>query len=168
MITPSDMFGIACLVVATGGVAYFITAGPPMQERPRPQIVQVPPAVERKFGAQPAKLAGTYYAGAGRGSICLTLKPNGTYAAEWHGCMTYGEASGTWRIAGSTIMLSPLKEWGMLKEYLETLDIVDLGDQIVLVRPEWRIGFEESVRAHPRFVGDCFQRQDKFGRQKSS
>jgi hypothetical protein len=164
MITPSDMFGIACLVVATGGVAYFVTAGPPVQERP--QIVRVPPAVERKFGAEPANLVGTYYAG---GGICLTLKPDGTYAAERHGCVgIYGEASGKWRIAGSTLFLSPLKEVDMLKDYLRTLDIVELGDQIVLVRPEWRIGFEETVRENPRFVGGCFQRLDKFGRQKSS
>jgi len=41
-------------------------------------------------------VAGDYYRGDGTGyNIYLTLKENGKYTAEWHGCLgKYGEASG--------------------------------------------------------------------------
>src|SRR5437899_888604 len=57
-------------------------------------------------------VVGSYYRGDGTGyNIYLTLKENGKYTAEWHGCLgKYGEASGQWTLSDKRIAFKPAKE----------------------------------------------------------
>src|SRR6185369_642253 len=71
-------------------------------------------------------VAGTYYSGDGLGyNVTLTLKDDGTYSGEWHGCLgKYGDASGNWELSGKSIALTPKKETDMMKGHLKTLDVL--------------------------------------------
>src|SRR5438876_7837296 len=79
-------------------------------------------------GAQPnAKaVAGSYYCGDGLGyNVTLTLKDDGTYAGEWHGCLgKYGDASGSWKLSDKRLVLTPKKETDMMKGHLKALDVL--------------------------------------------
>src|SRR5262245_49099409 len=70
-------------------------------------------------------VAGSYYCGDGLGyNVTLKLKENGSYSAEWHGCLgKYGDASGSWRLSDKRIVFTPKKETDMMKDHLKTLDV---------------------------------------------
>ena len=86
------------------------------------------------------ELAGSYYRGDGKGyNIYLDLMPDGTYKAEWQGCLgLYGTARGVWKHENKKIVFSPTEEKDMMKGHLRELNIVrgywrpvlvpDLGD----------------------------------------
>jgi hypothetical protein len=80
-------------------------------------------------------IVGSFYRGDGTGyNIYLTLKENGKYTAEWHGCLgKYGEASGKWKLAGQRISFSPSKEDGMMKDHLRSLDTCKFKGQWIFI-----------------------------------
>lgn len=107
-------------------------------------------------------ISGSYYRGDGKGyNIYLTLKPNGSYAAEWHGCLgKYGDASGTWRLDGSRIAFSPSSETDMMKGHLQALDVQRFeGDWIFLPTSERDREFYDKWGVS-RY--SCFQKKDKI------
>ncbi len=118
------------LVVASAAGFY---GGGSSSVEPAPPRVPVP-------AADAAKFAETYYnVGVVSKNIQLTLKPDGSYLATWHGCLgVYGEASGNWRLSERTIVLSPFRETGVLEGFLRTLEILDEGKEPAFVRPEDR------------------------------
>ena len=79
-------------------------------------------------------LAGSYYRGDHTGyNIYLDLLPDGTYRAEWQGCLgSYGAARGAWKSAGGKIIFYPSEEKGKMKGHLRELNIV---------RNYWRTAF---------------------------
>jgi hypothetical protein len=144
-----------------GSVAYYaaVRSPSPVSTPPKPQPPHVPVP-----DADAAKFAGTYYHGDGLGmSLHLTLKPDGSYAATWHGCLgLYGEATGNWRVSAKTLILSPFEEKENMVGYLRTLDIVDDGKRVVFVQPEDRAHFKE-YGVHQYW---CFQRTDQMPKRK--
>ena len=80
-------------------------------------------------------VAGNYYRGDGTGyNIYLTLKADGKYTAEWHGCLgKYGEASGLWTLKDKKIAFKPSNEQGMIKGHLKTLDILQFRGKWIFV-----------------------------------
>jgi hypothetical protein len=80
--------------------------------------------VERPADAK--AVAGRYYRGDGMGyNVYLTLGPEGTYTAEWHGCLgTYGDAAGNWELADTQIVFTPSKETDMMRDHLRCLDVL--------------------------------------------
>ena len=103
-------------------------------------------------------VAGTYYRGDGLGyNVSLTLKENGKYNAEWHGCLgKYGEASGKWTVAGNRITFTPAKEEGMMKGYLQSLDVLRFKGDSILVPTDSRDREFYNGSGVSRF--SCFQK----------
>ena len=102
-------------------------------------------------------VSGSYYRGDGTGyNIYLTLKPNGSYAAEWQGCLgKYGEASGKWNLNEKRITFHPSKEEGNLKGHLKSLDVQKFNGDWVLLPTD----FNEK-RGVSR--ASCYQKLDKI------
>jgi hypothetical protein len=145
---------IASVIAVFGGggaVSYYAAVGLPFEKQP--PKVPVP-------AAHSAKFAGTYYNGDGLGvNINLKLAPDGSYTADWHGCLgLYGEASGNWRVAGKTLILSPVKETDMMKRFTKTLDVVERDGRVVFVEPDFR----DLFKKYGIHRGSCFQRTDQL------
>ena len=111
-------------------------------------------------------MPGTYYKGDGLGeNISLELKDDGTYSAQWHGCLgNYGSASGTWRLSGNDVELSPNSETEMLVGYLRTLSLYRSWPNYMLARSQELgtgndaavLAFERTFpAAHSRSVGSA-------------
>lgn len=85
-------------------------------------------------------VSGSYYRGDGLGyNVSLTLKENGDYAAEWHGCLgKYGVGSGTWQLTDKRISFAPTKEEGMMEGHLQSLDVMKFKGDWILVPTEKR------------------------------
>ena len=109
-------------------------------------------------GAALEPFVGSYYRGDGLGyNILLDLSHDGSYGAEWHGCLgLYGTARGSWSVSGEQILLSPSKEKDMLEGHLRQLDVVKHGDQWILVQSDDR----EFYDAHGLSAYSCFQNRD--------
>jgi hypothetical protein len=87
-------------------------------------------------GISASKVPGTYYKGDGLGeNISLELREDGTYSAQWHGCLgSYGSASGTWRLSGNDVELTPVAETDILVGYLRTLSLYRSWPNYMLAR----------------------------------
>lgn len=106
-------------------------------------------------------ISGSYYRGDGTGyNIHLTLKSEGSYTAEWHGCLgKYGDARGTWRLNGSRIMFSPSSETDMMQGHLRTLDVMRFeGDWVFLPTSKEDREFYEKWGVSSY---SCFQKKDR-------
>ncbi|MBN9693599.1 MAG: hypothetical protein J0M24_25415 [Verrucomicrobia bacterium] len=104
-------------------------------------------------------VAGSYYCGDGLGyNVTLTLKENGTYSAEWHGCLgKYGDASGSWKLSDKQIALIPKTERDMMKGHLKTLDVLEYKGGWVFVRADDRDFYDK----HGVSRYSCFQKRDQ-------
>jgi hypothetical protein len=102
-------------------------------------------------------VAGSYYCGDGLGyNVTLTLKDNGTYSGEWHGCLgKYGDASGSWKLSDKRIILTPKKESGMMKGHLKTLDVLKYKNRWIFVQSLDRDFYDK----HGVSDSSCFQRR---------
>ncbi len=102
---------------------------------------------------------GSYYQGDGLGyNINLTLKVNGEYSAECHGCLgKYGEAAGQWTLKDKQIAFQPSKETGMMKGHLKTLDILRFHKRWIFVPADERDFYDQ--RGISRL--SCFQIKEK-------
>ena len=117
---------------------------------------------EKGTPAAPANakdVAGSYYRGDGTGyNIYLTLKENGKYTAEWHGCLgKYGEASGQWTLADKRVVFKPAKEKDMMKGHLKSLDVLRYKGQWIFVPSDDREFYDKY--GVTRYA--CFQKQEK-------
>lgn len=104
-------------------------------------------------------VAGNYYQGDGLGyNIYLTLKEDGTYSAEWWGCMgKYGEAAGKWMLKDKEIAFKPTKEKDMMKGHLKSLDVLKFKGQWIFISSDDRDFYDKwGVSRY-----SCFQRKDK-------
>jgi hypothetical protein len=104
-------------------------------------------------------VAGSYYRGDGTGyNIYLTLKANGKYTAEWHGCVgKYGEAAGRWVLDDKHIVFKPTKEEGMMKGHLKVLDVLKYKDRWIFVPTDDREFYDKwGVSSY-----SCFQKEDQ-------
>jgi hypothetical protein len=104
-------------------------------------------------------VAGNYYRGDGTGyNIYLTLLKNGTYTAQWRGCLgEYGTASGTWAVTEKRIVLKPVKEKDMMKGHLKVLDVLRYKGQWIFVPSDDRDFYDKyGVSRY-----SCFQKQEK-------
>jgi len=104
-------------------------------------------------------VVGSYYRGDGTGyNICLTLKENGKYTAERHGCLgKYGEASGHWTLSDKRIAFKPAKEKDMMKGHLKSLDVLKFKGQWILVPSDDREFYDKyGVSRY-----SCFQKIEK-------
>ncbi len=105
----------------------------------------------------PKVIGGTYL-----DSTCgmLRLNPNGSYYASESGqCgMQYGDAAGRWSATKTTLTLTSSRENGTIRGRLRTLDIVDLGERLIFLRPIDRALFKQSGIKRV----SCFQREDQF------
>jgi hypothetical protein len=104
-------------------------------------------------------IAGSYYRGDGRGyNIYLTLKEDGKYTAEWHGCLgQYGEASGLWTLNDKRITFKPSREEGMMKGHLKALDVLKYKSAWIFVPADDRAFYDKwGVSRY-----SCFQKEDK-------
>jgi hypothetical protein len=105
----------------------------------------------------PKAIGGTY-----EDSTCgmLRLNPDGSYSASESGqCgVPYGDAAGRWSATKTTLTLTPSTEHGTMRDGLRTLDIVDLGERLILLRPSDRVLFKQSGIKRV----SCFQREDQF------
>jgi hypothetical protein len=104
-------------------------------------------------------VVGSYYSGDGLGyNIALTLKEDGSYSAEWHGCLgKYGDASGTWRLSDKRIVLTPKKETDMMKDHLKNLDVLKYKGGWIFVRADHRDFYDK----HGVSRYSCFQKRDQ-------
>lgn len=91
--------------------------------------VKIPDAVGK------TALSGEYYRGDGLGyNISLSLHPSGTYEAIWTGCLgTYGTARGSWNVEGNRLQLAPSEAEGMMKDHLNSLDVLDSAGELILI-----------------------------------
>jgi hypothetical protein len=107
-------------------------------------------------------VAGNYYRGDGLGyNISLTLKENGKYTAEWHGCLgKYGEASGTWSLTDKRITFTPTKEENLMQGYLRSLDVLKFKGDWIFVPTEK--GDRESYDKSGVSRSSCFQKKEKI------
>jgi len=120
-------------------------------EEPQKGTPEVPP--------NPKAVAGNYYRGDGTGyNIYLTLKENGKYTAEWHGCLgKYGEASGQWTLAGKSITFKASKEKDMMKGHLKSLDVLKFRGQWIFVPSDDRQFYDKyGVSRY-----SCYQKTEK-------
>ncbi len=104
-------------------------------------------------------LAGSYYCGDGTGyNLTLNLKDDGTYTAEWRGCLgKYGEASGAWKLADKRIELTPAEEKEMMKGHLRSLDILKYKGAWIFVNSAKRDFYDQyGVSRY-----SAFQKQEK-------
>ena len=103
-------------------------------------------------------LAGAYYRGDGLGyNIDLDLRADGSYDAEWRGCLgVYGTASGSWSSDGVQVVLSPSNETDMMQGHLRQLDIEQHEGRSILLHSKDR-GFYDRHGASPY---SCFQRTE--------
>ena len=103
-------------------------------------------------------LAGSYYRGDGTGyNINLDLKGDGSYDANWRGCLgVYGTARGKWTVDGEHIVLSPTKETDMMKGHLKTLDMAKHEGRLILLPTDDR----EFYDKHGASRYSCFQRTE--------
>jgi hypothetical protein len=125
--------------------------------RPTRITVPVTPANSPGNVLGPKVIGGTY-----EDSTCgmLRLNPDGSYYASESGqCgMQYGDAAGRWSATRTTLTLTPSRENGTIRGRLRTLDIVDLGDRLIFLRPTDRALFKQSGIKRV----SCFQREDQF------
>jgi len=127
-------------------------------------LIAAPGGAEKEKGTPEAPanakaLAGSYYRGDGTGyNIFLTLKENGKYMAEWHGCLgKYGEASGQWTLVDKRVLLKPAKEKDMMKGHLKSLDVMRYQGQWIFVPSDDREFYDKyGVSRY-----SCFQKQSK-------
>jgi|ERR1043166_2518820 hypothetical protein len=104
-------------------------------------------------------VAGDYYRGDGTSyNIYLTLKANGKYTAEWHGCLgKYGEASGQWTLKDKQIVFKPSKERDMMTGHLKALDVLKFKGAWIFVPTDDRDFYDKwGVSRY-----SCFQKQEK-------
>jgi hypothetical protein len=103
-------------------------------------------------------VAGSYYCGDGLGyNVTLSLKENGEYSAEWHGCVgKYGDALGSWKLTDKRIVLTPKEEKDMMKGHLKTLDVLKYKGSWILVRADNRDFYDK----HGVSSYSCFQKRD--------
>lgn len=75
----------------------------------------------------PPLAAGRYYLGDGLGTnISIQLADDGSYTAEWRGCLgNYGNSSGRWRAAGEKLLFDPAQEDGQMVDVLKNMRIVE-------------------------------------------
>jgi hypothetical protein len=104
-------------------------------------------------------VAGSYYCGDGLGyNVTLTLKADGHYSGEWHGCLgKYGEASGTWKVSDKRIILTPKEEKDMMKGHLKTLDVMKYRGGWIFVRADDRDFYDK----HGVSKFSCFQKKEQ-------
>jgi len=146
----ASVIGVAVFFVV-GAVLYY--AG--LSSRPQKQPPSVPVSA-----ADAAKFAGTYDRGLGAGTRYLALNADCSYAATWgHKQLgLQGEAIGTCRVSGQTLVLSPFRETENMEGYLRTLEVVPEGGGFVLVRPEDRASLKEQGNALYEW---SFRRKDR-------
>ena len=104
-------------------------------------------------------VAGSYYCGDGLGyNITLTLIENGSYSAEWRGCLgKYGDASGNWKLSDKRIVFTPKKETDMMKDHLKTLDVLKYKGDWIFVRADHREFYDNyGVSRY-----SCFQKRER-------
>ena len=141
-------------------VFYLVWLRPPTHESSR--------KVEKGNRDSPSNagaLAGQYYTGDGLGyNINLTLKPEGTYEAEWRGCLgIYGTAAGRWSLIATHIVFTPSNETVRMRESLTNLNIMKFrGNWIFLSMDDVYQKYYEEFGVD-RF--SCFQNTGNiFGR----
>jgi hypothetical protein len=141
----SILVAVSCVIFMFGRCASF--AGEE-QERGTPEA---PPNAKA--------VAGSYYRGDGTGyNIYLTLKTDGKYTAEWHGCLgKYGEASGQWTLKDKQITFKPSKEKDMMKGHLKALDILKFKGKWIFVPTDDRDFYDKWGVSRC----SCFQKHDK-------
>ena len=112
----------------------------------------------RIAAASPDALSGSYYRGDGLGyNIDLDLHADGSYDAEWRGCLgIYGTASGCWSSDGEHIVLNPRIETDKMQGYLRQLDVVRRADHPILLSSNDR----EVYDKHGVSRYSCFQRTE--------
>jgi len=132
-------------------IAFFITAAQLLAGEIEKGVPEAPPNAKA--------VAGSYYCGDGLGyNVTLTLKDNGVYSGEWHGCLgKYGEASGTWKLSDKRIVLTPKKEKDMMKGHLKTLDVMKYKGGWIFVRADDRDFYDK----HGISRYSCFQRREQ-------
>lgn len=104
-------------------------------------------------------VAGSYYCGDGTGyNVTLTLKGDGSYSGEWHGCLgKYGDAAGSWKLSDKRIILTPKKETDMMQGHLKTLDVLKYKGGWIFVRSDDRDFYDKyGVSRY-----SCFQKRDQ-------
>jgi hypothetical protein len=104
-------------------------------------------------------VVGDYYRGNGTSyNVYLTLKADGSYTADWQGCLgKYGEASGQWALKGQQIVFQPAEEKDMMRGHLKVLDVLKFKGAWILVPADERRFYDTwGVSAY-----SCFQKQRK-------
>ena len=98
--------------------------------------------------------AGNYFRGDGTCyNISLDLRPDGSYGAQWSGCLgIYGTARGKWSIDGDQILLSPRKETDMMKGHLTRLDISKYQGGVILIPTDDREFYDEHGPSRMRTI----------------
>jgi hypothetical protein len=93
--------------------------------------------------ANPMELAGRFVKSDFTTAISLTLCSNGTYSAQWEADVgNGGEAAGSWRLSGTELVLAPVTESGLMRDYLRTLDIYRFQSKWLLVAARDRKNYE--------------------------
>ena len=113
-------------------IGFFIAAVHALADEVEKGVPQAPPSAKA--------VAGSYYCGDGLGyNVTLTLKDDGTYTGEWHGCLgKYGDAAGSWKLSDKQIVLTPTSETDVMKGHLKTLDVLKYKEGWIFVRADRR------------------------------
>jgi hypothetical protein len=128
-------FGVVC----ASAIGYYLVRPEPVVAESRNETFVYKP--QKGVSERPADaktLAGRYYRGDGTGyNIYLALNPDGTYEAEWRGCLgTYGEAAGDWKLEGTQIVFTPSKETDMMRSHLRGLDVLKFQGHWIFLSTE--------------------------------
>jgi hypothetical protein len=153
-----SLASLIVMVVGGGVVSYYAAdKQPPAADAATRITAPVTPAQPPVNVLGPKVIGGTYE---DSGCVIVTLKPDGSYiAAETGQCgMPYWDAAGRWSATKTTLTLTPSTEHGMTRGRLRTLDIVDLGERLIFLRPSDRALFKQYGIKRV----SCFQRQDQF------
>lgn len=95
----------------------------------------VPDATVRVSSDQ---LVGRYYSGDGLGRmVWVDLEPDGSYTAEWEGCLgVYGGSRGAWQAEGDQVVFNPREESGNLSGHLSTATTIRHRGELGFVRTQ--------------------------------
>lgn len=137
--------------ITLAGIGLFLAVGQAVAGKIEKGVPEAPPNTKA--------VAGSYYCGDGTGyNVTLTLKDDGTYSGEWHGCLgKYGEASGTWKLSEKQIVLTPTKEKEMMEGHLKTLDVMKYKAGWIFVRADDRDFYDK----HGVSRYSCFKKKEQ-------
>jgi hypothetical protein len=106
----------------------------------------------------PKELGGEYVQGCGLCNKYLNLKLDGSYSLQYEYCLGRDEVAGRWTLQHATVTLEELSVVGRPPKRPRSLFVMDLGNRLVLVPPD----YWDRFRRGGSLEIFTFQREDQL------